>query len=144
MKKYLAIAAACTLAACGPSDENLPQAVEEEVPAAADVPDGGPLIGSYMVTEADGATYTWINNADGTFTQMVEGEEPVSGTYTMAGREYCYDPDGEEMGETCLNFDDAAEDGSWVSNRPDGSTATVIRIAEEEGADESGEAEAAE
>lgn len=131
MKKLIAVAAAAILYACGPAEEAEP-APEAEA-AAADVPDGGPVAGSYTVTNEDGSTTAWTNNSDGTYNGTMPDGTESSGTFNMAGREYCYDPagDGEDLGEVCLAFSDASEDGSWVSTRPDGSTATVKRDAEE-------------
>lgn len=130
MKKLIA-AAAFALYACGPAEEAEPSPKEPEA-ASADVPDGGAVAGSYTVTNEDGSTTAWTNKEDGTYKATMSDGTESSGTFVMAGREYCYDPagDGEGKDEVCLAFSDAAEDGSWVSTRPDGSTATVKRDAE--------------
>ena len=130
MKELIAVAALATLCACGQADEAQPAPGVAEV-AAADVPDGGPVEGSYTVTNADGSTTSWTNNGDGTYSATLGDGTEGSGTFAMAGREYCYDPvgDGEGLEEVCLAFSDPAEDGSWTSTRPDGSTATVKRDA---------------
>lgn len=133
MKKLLAVAAVTALFACNGAEAPAPAEVEE-VSTAADVPDGGPVPGTYTVTNADGSIVLWTNLDDGTYSSQVEGAEPTTGTYTMVGRNYCFDPAGDEEGETCLAFSDANEDGSWVSTRPDGTQATVVRNAAEDAA----------
>ena len=138
MKKLIVVAASVALFAC--SEAEAPEEVAEEPEvAAADVPDGGPVAGSYAVVEEGNPNMTWTNNEDGTYSAAMEGVEgEATGSWTMGGREFCYDPDAEGEGEVCLAFSDASEDGSWVSTRPDGTTATIKRI------EETAEAEAAE
>jgi hypothetical protein len=129
----IAVTAMAALCACGQADEAEPASSETEV-AAADVPDGGPVEGSFTVTNMDGSTTSWTNNEDGTYNAVLGDGTEGSGTFTMTGRDYCYDPagDGEGLEEICLAFSKAAEDGSWTSMRPDGSKATVKRDAVEE------------
>jgi len=138
MKKLIAVAAVATLSACGPA-ENAEPSPEAAEAAPADVPDGGSLAGTFTVTNADGSTTSWTNNEDGTYSAAMGDGTEASGTYMMTGRDYCYDPAGDSEGldEVCLSFSDAADDGSWVSTRPDGTTANVKRdAAEAQGAGE--------
>lgn len=137
MRKLLTVVAIASLCACGQADEPS-QEPEATGVAAPDVPDGGPVVGSYSVTAEDGETMSWTNNEDGTYASVMADGSEGSGTYAMAGREYCYDPegDGEGLEEVCLAFSDAGEDGSWVSTRPDGTQSTVIRVAASDDASE--------
>lgn len=132
MRNLVAVAALATLCACGQAEQADPAPEAQTETSAADVPDGGPVEGTFTVANEDGSTTTWTNNADGTYVATMADGSEAAGTFTMAGREYCYDPagDGEGLEEVCLAFADAAEDGSWVSTRPDGTQATVSRVAD--------------
>ncbi|HSG33729.1 MAG TPA: hypothetical protein VLA37_04280 [Sphingomonadaceae bacterium] len=132
MKKIALIAGVLAIAGCQAEPVEEPVAEEPEV-VAADVPDGGPVVGSYTVTNPDGTVMTWTNVDDSTYSAVMADGSETAGTFVMTGREYCYDPAATEAGdeaEICLSFGDAAEDGSWISTRPDGTQATVVRIAE--------------
>ncbi|GAA4643687.1 hypothetical protein GCM10023115_16470 [Pontixanthobacter gangjinensis] len=127
MKKFLALAAVATLAACGEkaADDAATTdiAATEEVAAAAVT---APAPGSYTATYADGTVVPYTTNEVGVYTATVDGAE-IKGTYTSEGARSCFDPagDGEDEGEVCWTATAADETGSFTATSDAGETVTV-------------------
>lgn len=125
MKKFIAIAAIAALAACAEAEapEVEPEVVADMETTAAE--------GLYEISIADGTVVGQTQlNADGTYTDMEEGKDPVSGTWEIVDGKTCFDPEGDD-GATCFTDGDPAEDGSWVATGEDGESVTVTPVKDE-------------
>ncbi|GAA4641563.1 hypothetical protein GCM10023115_00720 [Pontixanthobacter gangjinensis] len=132
MKKILIIAAVASLAACSAekkADETATPAETVEVATETTAADGGPSIGTFKVTDAEGKVSIEELRADGTYTSTSEGEEPKTGKWEQKSPEsFCSTPDAEESKQTCY-AETVGEDGVWTSTDPDdGSVSTVERV----------------
>lgn len=135
MKRLILLGAVMTLGACGERTET----TTAEAPAgtatttmadapspAANQPATGEMPGRYEVTMADGKVMTETINADGTYVDLMDGEE-TRGRWRMDGARSCFDPDGPEP-EECYTSTAPAADGSFTVTGADGSKATVRKI----------------
>jgi len=141
MKKYVALIAVATLAACAQTEsesetESVEEVIEEAVPVGAD---GEPSPGLYTVTTAEGEVFLEDVKADGTYvTTNAEGEVIETGQWEQKSPEaYCTIVDEEyreegETGEQSCNTEGINEDGVWFSTNAEGKTATVERATPEE------------
>ena len=128
MRKLVVIASIAVLAACSEPEAPAPEPTEEAAAAPTAV-DGGPVAGTYNVEGPDGTASVWTLAEDGTFTLTAEGVDPVTGTYTSEGDQFCADPEGEDRPAVCYT-QTIGEDGSWTSTDPDGGVSKVVRAAE--------------
>lgn len=131
MKILVLIAALASLSACGGA------ATEETAPAEATVAeeavvttaaDGGPLTGTFAVTNAAGEVSTEVLLEDGTYTGTNTAGEATKGVWEQRSpNEFCSQAsDEEEM--TCF-AETMNEDGVWTStNQDDGQVSTVERV----------------
>lgn len=137
MKKTMLFIGVAALAACAETateeaaEEN-GMAMEDEMAmeetSMATAPDGGPVAGTYEVTNADGESWTTTINADMTYSQTMNGEEVETGTMRMQDNmTACFDPAGEEEGESC-STSMVAEDGTWTASNDEGEEVTVVRV----------------
>lgn len=129
MKRLIPIAAAAALAACSQPAEETP-APDETADAAAPVDTvaisqlaGPEAAGTYEVTWADGTMTTTTINADGTYVDMMDGEETAHGTWAVKEGRNCLTPEGGA--ELCWTDGAPADDGSWTATAEDGTKVTV-------------------
>ena len=127
MRKTLALAGILVLAACSEAEAPAPEPTEEAAAAPTAI-DGGPIAATYNVEGPDGAASVWTLAEDGTFTLTAEGVDPVTGTYTSEGDQFCADPEGEDAGQICYTQAIGA-DGAWTSTDPEGAVSKVVRAA---------------
>lgn len=127
MRKAFALAAVLVLAACSKEEAPAPEPTEEAAAAPTAI-DGGPIAATYNVEGPDGVASVWTLAEDGTFTLTSEGVDPVTGTYTSEGDQFCADPEGEEAAQVCYT-QAIAEDGTWTSTDPEGAVSKVTRAA---------------
>lgn len=88
------------------------------------------VAGRYKVVRADGSGFISVINADGTYSEVVDGVTTVTGTWKAEGERTCYDPDGKE-GRTCYSFGEPvqpAEEGSFAARSDKGDVFTVRRV----------------
>ncbi|TIX49979.1 hypothetical protein [Alteraurantiacibacter aquimixticola] len=129
MKKFVALAGAFALAACG-GDADV-EAPEEAAEATAEAVVESPLVGAYGGTTDDGEAWTSTINADGTYEDTVAGEVSETGSWTHEGDQVCFNPtvmEGEVADQTCLTLINVNEDGSLVMTDQDGNEMTVPRL----------------
>lgn len=138
MKNSILMITAAMLAACAPEAAEVDEPVEPvagadmdaEMENAAMAPDGGPMAGTYEVTDTDGVARINVLNEDGTYT-YAEGEEMVAeGTYTVGeDMSVCFDAANDDGPPLCVTPNEAAEDGSWTTvTSDDGRELTVRRV----------------
>lgn len=133
MKKLIAVAVLATLAACqqqaaAPAPEATPEAAA--APAVTTVAaDGKPSTGTFKITRDDGAVYTEVVNADGTYTSTdAEGKVSETGKWEQKSpTEYCTTSDKEGSKQVC-HKEGIDASGKWTSTDPEGKTGTVERI----------------
>ncbi len=134
MKKLIVLGAALALGSCGdradtttevtpsPADTSVATAASPTATQAAT----GDMAGRYEVTMADGSVMTETINADGTYVDLMNGEE-TRGRWRMDGARSCFDPDGADA-ERCYTSTTPGADGSFKVTGPDGTTATVRKV----------------
>jgi hypothetical protein len=135
MKKILLLSAVTALAACSPAettDEVAASTEATEVVAELTAADGGPSIGMFKVTSADGSVAMEEIRADGTYTAMTDGEEPETGKWEQKSPEsFCSTPDVEGAVQKCY-AETIDETGVWTSADPDdGEVSTIERVVAE-------------
>ena len=111
------VIAAFALAGCDASEEPIVPAAEEESLSPAETammaPDGLPLYGVFEVSATDGDTRFMRNvKEDGTLVNVMAGEGPVPGTWTMEDGNFCVTMEGE-ADATC--YANAMTDGTWTA-----------------------------
>lgn len=135
MKRLILLGAVITLAACSERTETTtvetPAAttttMAEGPSPAANQPATGDMAGRYEITMADGSVMTETINADGTYVDLMNGEE-TRGRWRMDGARSCFDPDGAAP-EECYTSTAPNPDGSFTVTGADGSRATVRKVA---------------
>ena len=128
----LAVIAAFALAGCDAGEEPVAPAAEEESLSPAETammaPDGLPHYGVFEVSAIDGDTQYMRNvKEDGTLINVMAGEGPVPGTWTMENGNFCVTMEGEAEA-TC--YSNEMTDGTWTATNvanPD-ETWTVERV----------------
>ena len=135
MKRLILLGAAMALAACGERTEKTTvetpvataTATMAEAPSpAANQPATGDMAGRYEITMADGSVMTETINADGTYVDLMNGEE-TRGRWRMDGAKSCFDPDGAAP-EECYTSTAPNPDGSFTVTGADGTRATVRKV----------------
>lgn len=134
MKRLILLGAAMTLAACGERTETATAetpapaatAMAETPSPAANQPATGAMPGRYEVTMADGSVMTETINADGTYVDLMNGEE-TRGRWRMDGARSCFDPDGAAP-EECYTSGPPNADGSFTVTGADGTRSTVRKV----------------
>lgn len=132
MKTVIALVGVFALAACGSRDDSAAAEAPGQVtatPAAAN----DPLVGNFGGTTAEGQAWTSAMNADGTYSETLEGEAAESGTWTHVGDQVCFNPAVEEgitSIETCLTLLNLNDDGSLLMADAEGTETTVPRLEE--------------
>lgn len=133
MKTLLMLGTALTLTACGQRADKGAEATpaattttvaEAPSPASNQGPTGN-MAGKYEVTMADGKIVTETINADGTYVDLMDGQE-TRGKWRMDGARSCFDPDGAAV-EECYTSSAPAADGSFTATSTDGKIKTTIR-----------------
>lgn len=125
MKKFIAIAACITLAACGGAEA--PETEEAAVEAPAMVEGAG----TFDYASADGAaTGQIVMNEDGTYVDTEDGKDPLTGTWRASEGQTCFTGSEEGASEVCWTDSEPAEDGSFTSTSPDGAVVNVRPAAE--------------
>lgn len=132
MKKFLLVSVFAGLAACSPAETTDEAAAPTEVVDAVTettAADGGPSIGTFKVTAADGKVSMEDVRADGTYTSTTEGEEPETGIWEQKAPEsFCSTPDKEGAVQKCY-AEVVDESGVWTSTDPDdGEVSTIERV----------------
>jgi hypothetical protein len=128
MKNLFVLAVALALAACG-NGSDAAEAPGEVVATAAAAND--PMIGQFGGTTADGKAWTSAMNADGTYSETLEGEASENGTWTHVDDRVCFTPapqDGIASPETCLTLLNVNDDGSLLMADAEGLETTVPRL----------------
>lgn len=130
MKRLVLIAVAATLSACSQQAEDTAAPAETAEAAAAPAATEATsqlavedAAGTYEVTWADGTMTTTTINADGTYVDMMDGEETGHGAWVVKEGKSCLTPEGGA--ELCWTDSPRAEDGSWTATAEDGTTVTV-------------------
>jgi hypothetical protein len=135
MRTVIALTAALALAGCGERAETTAAdagattaaATTGEAPSpAANQPATGDMAGRYEITFADGKVMTETINADGSYVDLMDGEE-TRGRWRMDGAKSCFDPAGAAA-EECYTASAPGADGSFTVTGADGSKATVRKI----------------
>ena len=131
MKKFLALVAIASLAACNNANETetAEDGVAVDAPEATVASEDAAAAGTYEMTSADGVVTTQQVNPDGTYTEMVDGQQTESGTWRTQGEAMCFDPEGADP-EECYTGSEVSADGTFRSIGPDGQETgdTVRRI----------------
>lgn len=126
MKKFVLLAAACTIAACSQTAEEPAAPAEttsaEPTTAAADQ---GVTPGTYDVKMADGSVATTTINADGSYVDTGPEGEQVRGAYARKDGRDCFDPAGDDP-EMCWTVGETAADGSFTATSADGETTVTV------------------
>ncbi len=123
------VLAGCDNAAeeAAPEDATTEEEVVEEVASVS--ADGGPSAGTYEVTQADGTTFTYTANPDGTFVVVdADGAEVETGTWRQDGpNRWCDAADGEE--EECY-IEQVDENGVYTSTSESDpeDMSTIVRV----------------
>lgn len=132
MKSLVLIAATVALSACSQGGEETPAPAETTEAAAAPTDTartsalaGPDAAGTYTVTWADGTITTTVINDDGTYIDMMDGEETARGTWAVKDGRSCLTPEGGA--ELCWTDSEPAADGSWTATADDGTTVTVTK-----------------
>lgn len=119
MKKFIAVAALASLAACGGGADEASEAEDIDAAAADVIPSTS--AGTYTSTAEDGTEVAVALNADGTYA-VTQGEETVeSGTWEDNIRGTCLTAEGGD-GEDCWNIQPGAEEGMMDITGGDGET----------------------
>ena len=135
MQKLIALAAALALAACGDRAEEEASsdtaAADSTAQASSPAPAAsqaatGDMAGKYEITFADGTVMTETINADGTYVDLMNGEE-TRGQWRMDGQRSCFDPEGAAP-EECYTSSAPGSDGSFTVTGADGEKATVRKV----------------
>ena len=128
MNKFILAGAACVaLAACGNPAEEADEPVVAETPAATPTTAAnGNMAGTYEVTMADGMVVTQTIRADGTYSDVANGETTESGTWRAQGEQLCYDPEGPQP-EECFTGSQPGADGSFQMTDADGNRMGTVR-----------------
>lgn len=124
--------ASFVLAGCGetaeaPVEEDLVVEEAEAEPASVSA-DGGPSVGTYEVTTADGAVYTYVANEDGTYTSTGPDGATTTGTWRQDGpNRWCDTQEGEE--EICYT-ESVDENGVYnsVNEADPEDSSTIVRV----------------
>lgn len=139
MNRMLCLAAFAALAACSQS-ETPPAPEATDTAAAAPTPteavpvalaaDGKPSTGTFRVTGEDGAVWTEVVKADGTFTSTSEGKPDESGRWEQKSPGvYCYTMEKPEPKPQVCNTEQVDDKGVWTSINPDTKkVGTVVRV----------------
>ncbi len=115
--------AGCSKPAPAPSAEAT--ATETASAAATPAAAASPAAGTYDAVSADGKTKTVITiNADGSYSDVVNGGLPVAGLIKVADGKVCFDPSGAKPA-VCYTESVHAADGSFTATDDKGATATV-------------------
>jgi hypothetical protein len=136
MKKFVVLAGAFALAACGSNDAEVAEteiASGDATETSAESETASPLVGSYGGEGEDGEAWTSTLNADGTYQDAVAGTVTESGSWTHDNDQLCFNPDveeGTESEQTCLTLVSVNPDGSLLMADIDGNEMTVPRLAE--------------
>ena len=132
MKRLIPIVAAAMLAACSQQAEETPAPTETADAVATPVDTvaisqlaGPEAAGMYEVTWADGTMTTTTINADGTYVDMMDGQETARGTWAVKEGKNCLTPEGGT--ELCWSDGSREDDGSWTATAEDGTKVTVRR-----------------
>lgn len=135
MKALIVLGSALALASCGQRTETTVEATPTATAttAMADAPSPaatgaatGNMAGRYEVTMADGTMMTETINADGTYVDVMNGEE-TRGRWRMNGAQSCFDPDGTDA-ERCYTTTAPAGDGSFTATSADGTKTTIRKV----------------
>ena len=110
--RLLLLAAALPLAAC--SQEVETPVVDTEA-AEAEVMDLSGL--TFEIEGEDGVDTTYFG-PDGTYTDMVDGEEMGRGSYEQtADGQLCFTPDAPDEGTECWTMEGEPDDDGWATSR---------------------------
>lgn len=133
MKKFILVASMAAIAACSqpetPADTEATDEVVEAAPANI-AADGGPSVGVYKVTQADGTTFTAEVKEDGTYAVTSDdGTVMDTGKWEQKSPElYCETSDAEGSVQVCYE-EMVDENGVYLSKDPNtGMVSTVERV----------------
>ncbi|MGV2496433.1 hypothetical protein [Pelagerythrobacter aerophilus] len=137
MRSLVLIAAMVALSACSQGADETPAPADTTdaaaVPAETADAAGGTTsalaaedaAGTYTVTWADGTITSTTINDDGTYVDMMEGEETAHGVWAVKEGKSCLTPEGGA--ELCWTDSAPGADGSWTATADDGTTVTVVK-----------------
>ena len=138
MKKLIcAVAATALLAACNSEAEeevvDEPSVEEEVVLTDTNGETMEAYLGDWDTTYPDGSTAVTTNNADGTYSAVLDDGTTMSGTWTFGAERSCWQAH-DSRSPTCYTVGAADENGTRVLTMDDGTTVTItsVAIAEEE------------
>ena len=117
------LALAVGLAACSGAESETNLAGSETTAEVAPASGAAIAPGLYEVGDETTAYGRTRLNADGTYVDLDGETEVARGTWRSEGAQMCFDPegDGEDEQERCWTNEPAAQDGSFISTRDDGS-----------------------
>ncbi|UVI38966.1 hypothetical protein [Qipengyuania spongiae] len=126
MRSLILVTASCSLlAACGNPAEEADDPIVAETPVApTNAVDG--MAGTYEVVMADGTVVSQTLRADGTYSDVAEGEVVETGSWRADGSRLCYDPEGDEP-EQCFAGGQIAADGSFQTRDDQGNVVSTVR-----------------
>lgn len=120
MKALALILAVCVTSACSAGEQE-PDAQASAEPAV-EAAEEESVAGRYEVKRSDGFSYISVINDDGTYSEIVDGKESVTGTWEPKGEQTCYDPEGPAEA-TCYSFgapSEPAPEGSFTATSDQG------------------------
>lgn len=125
MKKIFLLAGVAALAACGSNEAPADDAAVDAAPATVAYND----VGTWDISNPDGSTARTQLNADGTYVDIVDGDESGGGTWRRDGDSLCFDGSAEGEEEACWNTT-AEANGSFTATDANGVSVNVSRVAE--------------
>lgn len=125
MKRLIAIAGLAALVACNQTEAE-PEAQPTVEEAAAMTTGNGSAPGTYEAVAADGTVTLATLNADGSYSDVIDGEVVEFGTWAVVDGKTCFTPAADSEGTaTCYTESDVAADGSFTATPDEGDPLTV-------------------
>ena len=122
------LAACAALAACGSNEAD--ETAGDDAAASAGETTGDvaatDMAGTYEITMSDGRVAIQTLNADGTYSDTIDGQVTESGTWRQSGDQLCYTAQGAAS-ESCYSGGPANADGSFEVTGPDGTVSSTVR-----------------
>lgn len=121
MKKIFLLAGVAALAACGGNEAPAEDDVAAPEPMAVTYTD----VGTWDITDPDGNVARTQLNADGTYVDIVDGDESGGGKWRRDGDQLCFDGDAADQEEACWTTSAPNADGTFTATDANGITVTA-------------------
>jgi hypothetical protein len=121
MKALALIFGASLLFACS-ATENGERAAHQTAETTVEADPDESVAGRYEVTRSDGFSFISVINADGTYSEIIDGKQSVTGTWEAKDDQTCYDPEGA-VEPTCYSFgapSEPAPEGTFTATSDEG------------------------